>query len=61
MYLVCEFNYANRIICLKIRCVSVYSVKVIKILRLAIDRLLFYGRFTGRFVVAKQTAQLFGP
>ena len=50
---------------LESRRVSLYSVKVIKISRLISIAFLFYGRFTDRFIVVKQTvkqnAQLFGP
>ena len=42
---------------------NTYARQTDKMSRLAIDRLLFYGRFTGRFLVVKQnaeqTAQLF--
>ena len=34
------------------------SVKIIKMSRLAIDRLLIYSRLTGHFDVAKQTVQI---
>jgi len=54
-----EFDRMNSILRLKSRRASLYSVKVIKMSRLAIARLLFYSRFTGPFIVEKQTAQLF--
>ena len=48
-----EFDHAHHIQHPKSRCASLCSVKVIKMWRLAINHLLFYSRFTGRFVVAK--------
>ena len=43
----------------------VHTASIIKMSRIAIDRLSFYDQFTGRFVVAKQTvkqtAQRFSP
>jgi len=56
-----EFDHAIKILSLKGRGASLYSVKVIKMSRLVIDRLLFYDASTGHVVVAKQTAQLFCP
>ena len=53
-----EFDHANRILRLKSSRASLYSVKVIKMSRLVIGYL-FHGCFTGRFVVAKKTAQFF--
>ena len=50
-----EFDPVIRILRLKSSCASLYSVKVIKMSRLASDR------FTGHFLIAKQTAQLFCP
>ena len=56
----CEQNYGP-----ELRHASLYNVKVIKVSTLAIDHLLYYGRFKVRLVVAKQTvsltAQLFCP
>ena len=50
-----EVDHANRILRLESRCSSLYSVKA------SYRSLLLYTRFTGRFVVGKQTAQLFCP
>ena len=47
-------EYANKILCLKSRRASLYTDKALKISRLPIDRLLFFGRFTGRFVVGNR-------
>jgi len=44
---------------LESRHASLYSVKVIKMSRLTINRFLFYGCFMGCFIVVKQTVQPF--